>query len=218
MFHTSPDGISGRCSTTPERCPFKSDHYRTRQEADFHATKPEPLTLAEQTLSRKVAFLLRHHPEQAGLEPDKHGQVPTKQLAEKLNVTTETLTRIVYLDSKQRYLLTDKETHISAVQGHSYPVELRPISTTPPAVLFHGTKEQFLDSILSSGLRPGSRQHVHLSAAVGTATEVAGRRKGENVLLAVDTKVAIEAGVKFQQAPNGVWLAPTVPASALTVQ
>lgn len=62
-------------------------------------------------------------------------------------------------------------------QGHSIPwLEMDYRKTDPPALLYHGTITAFLDSIMAEGLKPMSRQHVHLSWDVSTTMKVAQRR------------------------------------------
>ncbi len=84
----------------------------------------------------------------------------------------------------------------------------------PPPQLFHGTATRFLDAILQEGLRPGSRQQVHLSADSVTAHAV-GQRHGKPAILIVDTGRMFTDGHSFYQADNGVWLTDAVPAAYL---
>jgi len=86
----------------------------------------------------------------------------------------------------------------------------------PPATLFHGTATRFLDSILAEGLKPGSRQHVHLSPDVETARKV-GQRHGKPVILTLPALELHDAGRKFYRSENGVWLTDHIPTAALTV-
>lgn len=65
--------------------------------------------------------------------------------------------------------------------------------------------------ILKQGLRPMKRQYVHLSEGLHFAT-LAGKRRGELMILAIDTEKASRAGVVFYYAGNEVWLADAVPA------
>ncbi len=81
-------------------------------------------------------------------------------------------------------------------------------------MLYHGTVERFLPSILATGLRAGSRQFVHLSPDVATA-QVVGRRRGAPVVLLVDAAGAHAAGHEFRRASNGVWLTDVVPPAYL---
>jgi putative RNA 2'-phosphotransferase len=123
-------------------------------------------------------------------------------------VTADDVRRAVAADSKGRYELVDGR--IRAAQGHSVDVELGLAPVTPPDVLYHGTVARFLPSILATGLRPGSRQFVHLSPDVDTARTV-GRRRGTPVVLVVDAAGAHAAGSVFRRASNGVWLTDAVP-------
>ena len=55
-----------------------------------------------------------------------------------------------------------------------------------------------------------NRNHVHLSEELQTATNVAGRRKGENVILEVEARCMHDDGHIFYLSENGVWLADHV--------
>ncbi len=79
----------------------------------------------------------------------------------------------------------------------------------PPAVLYHGTASRFLKAILATGLRPGARHHVHLSADIATASRV-GARHGFPAVLAVDTARMRTDGIVFYLSDNGVWLTAEV--------
>ena len=90
------------------------------------------------------------------------------------------------------------------------PVDLGLVPQRPPDVLWHGTVERHVEAILRDGLRPGRRQHVHLSPDPDTAARV-GARRGRAVVLHVDARGAADAGVVFLRSGNGVWLADHVP-------
>jgi putative RNA 2'-phosphotransferase len=89
-------------------------------------------------------------------------------------------------------------------------VDLGLTPETPPEVLYHGTVDQFLSSIMSRGLEKRSRQHVHLSPDVETATRV-GSRRGKPLILKIDAASMHAAGFRFFCSANGVWLAEHVP-------
>ena len=78
-------------------------------------------------------------------------------------------------------------------------------------MLFHGTSASVVPTILREGLRPMSRQYVHLSADSETAYAVGRRRRGEVVVLVVDAAAAHAAGVTFRLGGDGIWLADAVP-------
>ena len=95
--------------------------------------------------------------------------------------------------------------------GHSIDVNLGLEPTTPPPVLYHGTAEKYIDSIMKEGLRPRKRNFVHLSETMDMAKQV-GTRHGKPIVLAIDTEAMISARYKFYKALSGVWLTSEVPA------
>lgn len=175
-------------------------------------------TLTE--MSKLIALVLRHKPEKLGLTLDEHGWCDASALVERLNAiqpfTMETLERIVAEDSKQRYAFNADRTHIRANQGHSITVDVELPVANPPAILYHGTAERFVDSILRTGLVPRSRLYVHLSAEQETA-RVVGARHGKPVIFAVDAARMAADGVPFFLSVNGVWLTRAVPSQYLTL-
>jgi putative RNA 2'-phosphotransferase len=164
-------------------------------------------------LGRLLAYVLRHRPDAVGVALDAAGWVDVDELVAGprrtgRRITADDVRRAVDADSKGRYELLNNR--IRAAQGHSVAVELGLAPLAPPDELYHGTVERFLPSILASGLRPGSRQFVHLSPDVATARAV-GRRRGTPVVLLVDAAGAHAEGHEFRRASNGVWLTDAVP-------
>ncbi|WP_306211553.1 RNA 2'-phosphotransferase [Actinoplanes sp. RD1] len=167
-------------------------------------------------ISRRIAMVLRHRPESAGLTLDPQGWVPVTALLAALRISRATLDAVVAGNDKQRFAVAtgpDGVERIRASQGHSRRVEvdlgLPPVD--PPPVLYHGTPRTNLASILRDGLRPGSRHHVHLSPDLRTATIVGSRRSTDVVILRVDTAAMAAAGHVFHRSENGVWLTAAVP-------
>ena len=64
------------------------------------------------------------------------------------------------------------------IHWNSYPipVELGLLEVLPPVILFHGTPNKNVDSILKEGINKGNRHHVHLSKDEETAAAVGARR------------------------------------------
>ena len=168
-------------------------------------------------LSKRMSFILRHHPETVGLTLTSDGWVGLDALVDALGVDRQQVLATVAADSKGRFQVLDGQ--IRAVQGHTHSSVKRTffVPDTLPATLFHGTKAGFVPSILADGLKPGQRSHVHLSADLATAQQVAARRAGDSVIFSVSVAALVDAGVTFGVAENGVWLADRVPVSALTL-
>ena len=127
-----------------------------------------------------------------------------------VSVTRTDITSVVEESDKQRFKLSDDQKRIRANQGHSIPIDLGLEPLAPPTVLYHGTAARFVASIMQYGLQKQSRQHVHLSLDVETATKV-GQRHGRPVILAVAAMAMVEAGHSFYRSENGVWLTDHVP-------
>lgn len=169
-------------------------------------------------LSKFISFVLRHEPSSIGLTLDAQGYVEIKQLVKAMQshgkpLTEPLLLEIVAEDDKQRYTISGKK--IRAAQGHSFPVDLGLQPKEPPAVLYHGTASQNINSIRNDGLHPRTRHQVHLSSNVETAIAV-GTRHGHPVLITIDAQRMFEDGLKFFQADNGVWLVDEVPPNYLS--
>ncbi len=169
-------------------------------------------------VSKFIALILRHKPEEIGITLDEHGWADTHALIEGVRkhypLTMEILEEIVRTDEKQRYAFNEDKTLIRANQGHSVPVDLEFELVRPPAFLYHGTGEKYLSSILKQGLIPKSRLYVHLSADVETAVKV-GARHGKPVVFRVLTEEMVRDGYVFFRSANGVWLTKEVPVAYL---
>lgn len=171
-------------------------------------------------ISKLIAMVLRHKPERLQLTLDEHGWCDAAALVQRINnsqpFTMEDLRQIVAEDNKQRYAFNEDGTLIRANQGHSIPVDVELPVATPPAVLYHGTADRFVDSICKSGLQPRSRLYVHLSADMETAVTV-GKRHGKPVIFVIDAAKMVEDGCRFYLSANGVWLTKAVPPLYLTL-
>lgn len=169
--------------------------------------------------SKFLSFVLRHKPEAIGLTLDHNGWVELDLLIERaaseISLDRMLIAEVIRTSDKQRFALSDDGERIRANQGHSVRVDLQLEAKEPPAVLFHGTATRFLESILAEGLRPGQRQHVHLSAQRETAVDV-GRRHGKPVVLQVAADRMHAEGFQFFLSKNGVWLTDKVPSGYLS--
>lgn len=169
-------------------------------------------------LSKFLSLVLRHEPSAAHVELDSGGWVPVPELLRGLEsagrrMTQSELEQVVAENDKRRFVI--REGRIRACQGHSVAVDLGLEATPPPPQLYHGTATRFLSLIMSEGLRPMSRQHVHLSRERNTAVNV-GARHGKPTVLRVEAGAMHEAGFTFFLSDNGVWLTDRVPPEFLS--
>ncbi|NJE85085.1 RNA 2'-phosphotransferase [Thermococcus sp. CX2] len=172
-------------------------------------------------VSKLMAYILRHSPEEFGLRPDVEGFVPLSELVEALktvypDVTEEFVRRIVELDSKGRYEIRGNK--IRARYGHSFPVSLNHEEDRESRILYHGTPRRNLESILREGLKPMKRQFVHLSTSKSEAIET-GRRHGRDVvLLVIDAECLRKKGLKIYKAGKNVRIVERVPPECITLE
>ncbi|HVF43195.1 MAG TPA: RNA 2'-phosphotransferase [Pyrinomonadaceae bacterium] len=170
--------------------------------------------------SKFLSLVLRHEPGLVGISLDSAGWVSVEELlrgcrAHGRGMSLEELRAVVERNDKRRFSFSEDGSRIRASQGHSVPVELGYESAEPPEVLYHGTVERFLPSIMEEGLRRRGRHHVHLSADVETASKVGGRR-GRPVILKVESGRMRRDGHEFFLSANGVWLTERVPPEYLS--
>ena len=164
--------------------------------------------------SKFLSYVLRHRPDVIGLTLDANGWASVAELIDKAKPKTtlseELIREVVDTNDKQRFALSQDGQRIRASQGHSVNIELGLEPVEPPPSLYHGTATRFLESIEAHGLRPGNRQHVHLSADIETAIKV-GQRHGNPVVLEVAAGQMFATGSVFLRSDNGVWLTEQVP-------
>lgn len=172
-------------------------------------------------LSKFLSLVLRHQPETIGIQLDQNGWADINELIEKANnhgieFDRETLNHIVETNSKKRFAFNDGYDKVRASQGHSVAIELGYTNQKPPKILYHGTGEKSVQSILDSGLIKRSRQHVHLSSDIETALKV-GQRHGKPFVFKVLAEQMYLDNFPFFISDNGVWLTDNVPPKYLNL-
>jgi putative RNA 2'-phosphotransferase len=169
----------------------------------------------DKKVSKLISYWLRHAPESAGLTLDRQGWTSTAELIKALSdrrlmANVAELQALATRTDKIRWEFSKDGSRVRATHGHSVEVALDEAKrATPPAILYHGTPERAVGSILQEGLRPMSRKAVHLAAAPAEALTV-GRRRGKAVLLKIDSEAMHKAEQAFYQTSKGVWLTEMV--------
>ena len=167
-------------------------------------------------VSKVMSHALRHEPWLYELELDDEGWVPVDALvgavrtqAQFGDVDRAAIDDVVRNSAKQRFEIEDGR--IRELYGHSVPGRLIKRAAVPPELLFHGTSPDVERLIRTDGLRPMSRQFVHLSTDRAVALEVGRRKSAQPVVLRVHAAKAHAAGVRFPVGNDAVWLADHVP-------
>ena len=171
-------------------------------------------------VSKLMAYILRHSPEEFGLKPDEEGFVPLEELVNALrrvypDVTGDFVREIVENDPKGRYEIRGDK--IRARYGHSFEVKLNHEEDRETKILYHGTPRRNLERILREGLKPMKRQFVHLTTSRKEALET-GRRHGKDVvLLIIDADCLRRKGLKIHRAGKNVRIVKHVPPECITL-
>jgi putative RNA 2'-phosphotransferase len=160
-----------------------------------------------------MSYVLRHDPASIGITLDPGGWVDVGELLAGLSaagsrVTRDQLDDVVRTGDKQRFVVDGDR--IRAAHGHSVAVDLGYSPQAPPDVLWHGTSVAAVEAIRREGLRPRSRQLVHLSTDVATARSV-GARHGPATVLRIDAAAMAADRHVFYRSTSGIWLTLHVP-------
>lgn len=173
--------------------------------------------LNDAELSKTLSHALRHEPWLYELELDDEGWAPLGAVLQVLREQREEWRELSRIDVERMIEGASKRRHeidgerIRALYGHSVLRKLRRDRATPPAILFHSTCPDAADAITHDGLKPMSRQYVHLSVDRATALEVGRRKSRMPVLFEIEARAAHDSGVAFYTGNEKVWLADFVP-------
>lgn len=170
-------------------------------------------------LSKYLCMLLRHNPDKAELDMDKHGWVSVTQLINGVNhfsnykLDMALLEKIVAEDNKGRYRFDENHEKIKCCQGHSVPwVKPELTYCEPPEFLYHGTTTKSLEAILDSGAVKKMQRHaVHMQADENRAWQSAERWHKTPVVLKIAAAEMSHDGYKFGVTENEVWCTEEVP-------
>ena len=168
-------------------------------------------------VSRATSHALRHQPWLYELELDGEGWVATEALLSALRGERRAWSSLIEADLAAMIAQADKtrfelrDGRIRALYGHSTPQKLLNQPAAPPATLYHGTSPEAAQRIRADGLRPMSRQYVHLSTDTEMAMQVGKRKADVPIILTVDAGKAHASGVAFYRGHDRVWLADVIP-------
>lgn len=170
-----------------------------------------------------MAMVLRHRAEEYGLRPDAEGFVPLDDFLEAVHrqrgwewVCAEHIEEVIANQQKRRYEIVDGD--LRAIYGHSIETAITYQQVVPPDLLLHGTARRFLEAIRRDGLRPMSRQYVHLTDDPFLAELTGKRRDAKPMIVRIDAAQAHRNGIVFYQADNGIFLTKGVPPAYLVLE
>lgn len=161
--------------------------------------------------------MLRHRPDEFGLEIDAYGYAPLDQVVQEVQerYAEVTETEIVTLvKDPQQYRFELNEFGIRALYGHSFFVDMdgEPMAP-PPDRLYMGTTRNAARHFEREGISPGDRYYVHLSLT-REAAESHSHQRDTPCVVEILAAQAHEAGCRFF-ARGAVVLTEDIPASCI---
>ena len=157
--------------------------------------------------SRDLSYLLRHD---KTCKLETGGWRSVENLVHEQGFTFEQLCDLVANDSKGRFEFNDDKTKIRALYGHSVSVEMNYARCTPPEILYHGTSMNANAAIAEFGLKPRSRNYVHLTSDNDAALETGGRH-GDPLAIHVKALEMFHEGYEFYNPVGNIWLVREIP-------
>ncbi len=151
-------------------------------------------------ISKLLSLMLRHRPQEFGLEVDTYGFADLEAVLSALqkkdaSLTVESIEAVVYDGEKQRFEIVDGK--IRARYGHSFYIELGVDSSQPPEFLYKGVDPSAAQAVISEGLRSKDREYLHLSFDPDVAEQLSSRPGLLGAVIRIDAQRAFEAGVPF---------------------
>ena len=166
-----------------------------------------------------MSLILRHEPKKFGVLLDAEGYTPLNELLQAMNaahdlsydITDDDIRNVVenVEPDKKRFSIVGND--IRANYGHSIDGKIQHEEAVPPGTLWHGTNANVEAQIRAEGLKPMSRQYVHLTTDRNLAVRV-GMRRGSPIALKIFASIAHSHGIKFYKAYEAFWLVDSLPA------
>lgn len=171
-------------------------------------------------LSTFLSGLLRHFPDDHDLAVDDHGWADADRVREIVSRKYDWADRtaveaVVATDPKGRFEVDGGR--MRAAYGHSIDVTLPDTAAPVPDVLYHGTAPSAVDAIRTEGIRPMSRQLVHLSGTVADARAVGARHADDPIVFAVDAAGMLADGHRITKRGTSVYTTEHVPPEYIRV-
>ncbi len=181
-------------------------------------TPMTPSSLAER-ITRSLAYMLRHRPDEFDLELDRYGYAELDEVVRALNerldepIDEDDLLEAIEGGDRQRYEI--QNGRIRALYGHSIDVDPgKP--TRPPEFLYLGVGSRDAQRARRHGLRGGRRRFLHLAKTRDDAIETGRRIAREYAVIRVRALEAWEEGVNFYDR-GALFLADSIPTEFLEV-
>ena len=171
-------------------------------------------------MSKLLSLMLRHRPDEFGLEMDQYGFVDLHAVLAALqkknaDLTADDIASVVNEGEKKRFEIVD--ARIRARYGHSFRIELGVESSQPPEFLYKGVDPSAAQAVILEGLCPKDREYLHLSFDADVAQQLSSRPGKRGAVIRIDAQRAFEADVPFYDCGPTI-LTEEIPAEFLALE
>jgi putative RNA 2'-phosphotransferase len=168
-------------------------------------------------LSKLLAYIVQHRPDEFGLALDEEGFVSLKELQQAITeeegwsyVRRSHIIEAIYAGDRERFELKDDRIRDALFN----PMPYEPLS--PPKMLYQGARRRAYPHILQKGLAPMGRTYVLLATSPELALRIGRRRDPDPIIVEIQAQRAFEKGIIFYQANPLTYLASHIPPSFIT--
>lgn len=117
-------------------------------------------------ISKLLSLMLRHRPDEFGLNLDEYGFAPIDEIVEALQqryaeVTRDDVCELVEGSGQRRFEIRDQA--IRALYAHSFYVEMDGEPMDPPECLYMACEAPAARKMKEEGIKPADRFYLHLS-------------------------------------------------------
>ena len=170
-------------------------------------------------ITRALAFMLRHQPEDFDLDLDRFGWGDLEDVLYALEERTgshieeDDVREAIEGGDRQRYEIEDGK--IRALYGHSFQIDPGEASE-PPDELYIGVGSRDASRAEEHGLRSGRRAFLHLARTEDEARETGRRAARDYAVITVFAGEAFDEGIDFYDR-GALYLADEVPVEFIEV-
>jgi putative RNA 2'-phosphotransferase len=170
-------------------------------------------------ITRSLAYMLRHQPEEFDLEIDPYGYAELSDvvnaLSERLDEPIEDADVMSAIESGDRPRYEVAQGQIRALYGHSFTIDPGDPGS-PPELLYVGLGSRDASRAESHGLSGGRRAFLHLALTYDDAQEMGRRVSPEYSVVTVYAEDASAAGVPFYDR-QALFLSEAIPTEFIEV-
>jgi len=171
------------------------------------------MKLTKTELAREIALILRHEPERLDLVMNDDGWVPMESLLtgfEKMTpyqITLEEILDAVTNANRGRFDISDDETALRALVGHTTEKVRYKVIEPPSQVLFRVESRRHYRSLSEYGIQPMRRKYTEIFDDFGAAIADGKRRRIKTpMVISILARQAYHDGTVFYERDSSIFV------------